>query len=805
MPVHFISSLLACLLTQPLPLSPGHDLYGDPLPPGAIARLGTTRFRHEARVMGVAFLPDGKRLLAADESGKVLLWDVRTGRRLWPVIDQRDTITALALAPDGKTAAIATASKGLALWDMATARSLHTFDTPDFVRQVVFSPDGQFLAAATSTNIFFWQRKTGQLVRRMECRLGGYPCLTLSGENRVLAAASRGLFLWDIATGVQLLGLRSPDDEGREALPVTFTVEGSQFLATDPNRRGLTLRNAVTGSVVRQGQATAEVWRLAISPDGRILATGDGLGGITLWSALTLAERCHIRIDGRRAPEVLAFSPDAQLLAAGTGNDVSLWETATGREVGVPFRHHGEVNAVACSPDGRLVATAGACGNVRLWERMTGREVRCLRGHAGPVWAVAFAPDGKSLASGGTDGTLRQWDLPSGEEQRPLFEKDSGPVDSLAYSPDGRLLVAGKPGTFAAWDLAAGRQLREFPGTVGRVSSLAWSPDGKTLVAANVSQTVSRWQAASGAPLPELRVDQPRELVSAVFAPDGRMIATAGNDEMVRLWDSETGKELQQMAACDGATCRVVFSPDGRTLAVLDLPRGRVIIIEVSTGAKRCEVESLLSGLHSAAFSPDSRTLITGHDDGTALVWDLYTLPQGRLTRAKDTKPEALWRDLASQDAPTAYAALKSLIAAPREAVSLLEKRLAPARVAPPDHLARLIADLDHDEFAIRERATAALAEYGEQSAVALRQALATQPGAEVTRRIEDLLSRPRPGEMTSDRLPQARALEALEYMNTPETFALLERLTQGAPNAWLTREAKTVLNRKARQVKRFR
>jgi len=156
---------------------------------------------------------------------------------------------------------------------------------------------------------------------------------------------------------------------------------------------------------------------------------------------------------------------------------------------------------------------------------------------------------------------------------------------------------------------------------------------------------------------------------------------------------------------------------------------------------------------------------------------------------------EARWVDLAGADAGSAYLAMRALLADRKETVRFLKDRLKPVPLADSRQMARWLADLDADAFAVREKATAGLAELGELAEPALRRALVGRPSAELRRRAESLLeilaAPPSP-----ERLRALRAVEVLEQLATPEARGLLAVLAHGAPEARLTREATAALDR---------
>jgi hypothetical protein len=180
------------------------------------------------------------------------------------------------------------------------------------------------------------------------------------------------------------------------------------------------------------------------------------------------------------------------------------------------------------------------------------------------------------------------------------------------------------------------------------------------------------------------------------------------------------------------------------------------------------------------------------------LVWDVTgLLGKGRLPlKALGRQAlERLWEDMAGEDGVRAHDAVWRLAAAP-DAVTFLGEHLRPAAALDPRRIARLVADLDSDQFKSREEASLELERLGERAEPLLRQALENKPSAEVRRRVEVLLEKLAMPERAAEQVRLLRGVQALEYSGTPEARKLLQALAQGAPEARLTREAKAALDR---------
>jgi hypothetical protein len=199
-------------------------------------------------------------------------------------------------------------------------------------------------------------------------------------------------------------------------------------------------------------------------------------------------------------------------------------------------------------------------------------------------------------------------------------------------------------------------------------------------------------------------------------------------------------------------------------------------------------------------FSPDSKTLATGHADSTILVWDLTPEIDRRETSVPPPDPgrlKALWTTLADSDGRKAHAAIWDFITLRQGAVSFLSERLSPAKPVAPERLKQWLADLDNDEYERRETASRELGKLEEQAEPALRQALKTNLSEERRRRVEDLLSASFLVR-SPEKLRSLRAVEVLEKIETPEACGVIKGLATGAPEARLTQEAKASLERLA-------
>jgi hypothetical protein len=239
----------------------------------------------------------------------------------------------------------------------------------------------------------------------------------------------------------------------------------------------------------------------------------------------------------------------------------------------------------------------------------------------------------------------------------------------------------------------------------------------------------------------------------------------------------------------------VAFSPSGAMLATAEQPAtskgGESITLwEVATGEVRFRLAGHQGNVNCLAFSNDGRRLVSGSTDTTALIWDVTAPPDvtqsGKLSRMQ---AEQLWADLLVQDAAKSYRAA-CILASTSEGVRLLGKHLPPVK-ADARQVARLIADLNSDEFETRDRADRELEQLGTAAEPMLRKALENAPSPEVSFRVRGLLDR-----LSPEWLRMQRAVEALELSAAPEAKRLLQSLAAGSPDARLTKAVKAALER---------
>jgi WD40 repeat protein len=439
---------------------------------------------------------------------------------------------------------------------------------------------------------------------------------------------------------------------------VSFRPDGTQ-VACAAESTGFALWETVSGQVSRRiPTQNGSSFGLAFDVAGTKMASAEASGEIRIWDLTTGQVRSALRGHQGWAAGV-AFSADGATLAScGQDGTVRLWSlqaTSTDNHL-PPARilrgHTGPVFGVGFSPDGRTLASAGKDGTVRLWSlsRSSGDTCRVLRGHQQAVRCVTFHPDGSLVASAGADRTVRIWDLATGTE-RIRFGDFGNRVDGISFSPNGAwIATACLDRLVRVWDARSGKPVRSFPGHAAPAFSVTFSPDGTRLASASQDAAVKIWDLTSE-PGVRLLSPEPRDVhllpspssfswVGGLsFRPDGSAFSAAGADQNLAEWNLSNGKVRLEHLSGRGALTAVVYSPDGRSLAIASGDR-KVRIRNATSFIDTAVLEDHPSGLLSVAFAPDSSILATGGGDPLEIV----QVPSGKVSPADgQPRPIRLW------------------------------------------------------------------------------------------------------------------------------------------------------------------
>jgi WD40 repeat protein/beta-lactamase regulating signal transducer with metallopeptidase domain len=463
-----------------------------------------------------------------------------------------------------------------------------SYPTPQGVAWVAFSPDGRYIASSGyDSQGVIREFPSGKLVAVLA--LDGPARLAFSADGRTLVTVteSNTIKVWETATGAE----------------------------------------------VRRIDGTTHWYCIALSRDGKYLATGGGDIGqnqatdpVTVWDTTTW--KPVGKLQGTFGSVMcVTFSPDGKTIATGcTDGATRLWQLDGLKLVATLEGHEDWVKAITFTPDGKTLVTASHDGSVRLWDVEKRMAVNRLDGHVAPVRSVAVTPDGKTLFTGGALRILKVWDLATAKETasyQPAQERpeETSIILATVYSPDGKLLAtAHENGLIQVRRAASGDVLRTLRGHEEAVTCLVFSKDGKMLISGSSDQTVRLWDVETGKQRAAL-AGHASWVYALALSPDGKLLATGGYDKTVRLWDMETLKEQAVLTGHKGAVRALAFSPDGKTLAS-GAGDHTIKLWDLETRKEKTTLAGHEGTVRSLMFSPDGRMLASGSEDATIRLWD---------------------------------------------------------------------------------------------------------------------------------------------------------------------------------------
>jgi WD40 repeat protein len=680
--------LLWSLIAAPAAAQPRVDGLGDPLPPSAVARLGTTRLRHVG-LGGAAFSPDGKTLVTTAYSDTPLrIWDAATGKPLLaPAVPPRSEQRLPVYSPDGNLLATAQGD-AIVLWDPAAGKQKQTLTghtRPPLA--LAWADGGKVLVSVAQDNtVRWWDPATGKEQRVWKPfgdevkkfndgeRTKSFSETALSADGTTLAVAvwwrhdtagggrEGTIVVFDLATGKERCRF---EGDTQLRFHLALSADGSR-LAAHLKEREVSVYKVAGGERLAVQTFPYYDWPfgtlfdVALSPDGSQVAVAGCKMDVVIWRTedpkkkVRLATRPaeHMGISMRR----VHFSPDGKRLLVETESCLQLFDAASGKPVPDHPGHRCPVGAVAFQADGRelLTASESFVGDPPLelaaWDAATWKPLRFSllppdgrvydHGSGGPPKIVApYHTVCLDVDWYGKSPTAGEFVDLAGKSLGKLQVKDPERWRRGQFSPTGKVYLA-------ADDDSADRSCRLFAvpsgkhlATVPRASAYVFSADEQKVALLSPGRPTPVYDVATGKRLWELGTQMPSgpndkdrpPFVAGAFSADGKLLATwEAARPGVKVWDLRTGKLLWTLE--NNARTKwlrqvvaLAFSPDGRTLATGGIAAEyRIEVWELATGKLRCRLAGHDGAVQSLAWAPDGRHLVSGSADSTALVWDVF-------------------------------------------------------------------------------------------------------------------------------------------------------------------------------------
>ena len=604
------------------------DLHGDALPAGAIARLGTVRFRQQDSVKHASFLRNGETIVVCSGNGELKYYDVSDGKLLRRVAVGKGSFQQVATTPDRTLMAITTS---------------------------LFDREG----AAHEYFVHVVELATGELTLTSRISEGFGEAMTMTPDgSTVVVSGRRGEFRFiDVASGEELLNHQvDPQSDIRAA---AFSPDSSMLALG--GRNVLYLWNWLTGeepNKISLGDANRHrrsVQSLRSSKDGSTLALGvDGREAVLLFDVSTkrLASNSPKSVADFNYVQGLQFSPIGNNLAfSGYRADIFIWDVQNNRlqtQLSSPSRGYRQLDF---SPDGSKIAGTNDFSNTfDIFDLTTGKRISDgWDAHDAAPNSLTFLNNGRSMVTAGDDGSLRLWNAQTGQQvleiRHPPDEKRNDAtrwIRAAAVSPNGNLAATSSlDDTVRLWNLETGEEIYRLPGhgRLGGYRALAFTPNGKRFASWGDDMRVYVWDVATGKAVSEYRlapadIDIPDEdeirtedrfggfryrLQRSQFTADAsRLIVNLG---AIYVFDTLTGKEVFKLDTT-GRAYWMDVSPDGQYL-LLSRP-GNAVQIPLADGrVRQTRADERSLTLMRLTEPPEGQGETSGSEQDQSIVWQV--------------------------------------------------------------------------------------------------------------------------------------------------------------------------------------
>jgi WD40 repeat protein len=803
------------------------DIHGDSLPKGAIARLGTLRFRvpYSRGIHSLAFSATGKMLASGEGKGGVDLWEVPSGKliRYWR---PHEGIVRVEFSPNGKYLASAD-SKLVYVWEANTGIEVRHFEVEGpLLASLAFSPDSLSLAfLATDGSARVCELNTGQELFRSETRELAAGALAFSADGQRLAFVGRknNTFVYSLKTKKQICAFKGGVGL---VLCTAFSPDGKILATGDrglvPSRapgEEITIRlwDTDTGALLHSLKGHQVYW-LRFIQGGKTLLSASGDGTVHWWDVAKGREVRKLQHLPGNAP-CASLGPDENTLALSEGNSIELWNLAKGEPDKPLMGHQSPALFASFSPDCKTITSTSADKSCRTWDALSGMQMKSFTVDDPYFSPLALSPDCQTLAwRSWPDANVRFWASATGKHRGSLEIQAGNRPNHAAFSFDGKMLAVGHEDcAISVWDLAMKKELvqidtfaldlirrKQLPRasrerTWNRLSFLEFSSDGRFLAIADYSDVLVILDVISGKVVQ--RFTSPY-ITPVSFSPDWKTVACGCSAIVMK--ELLTGEERARIEEQNTNFSCTQFSPSGEIMAIVSFnSRGSssessILLCDSFSSIALQRIPFVQGTITSLFFSPDGKMLGSIGSDTTILVWDVSRI---KARYASGDVPSD-WRELEGPRADKAWQAMGRLISGGKSTVKFMKDRLHPAEMPKGQNIDQLIKELDDENYSVREQASSELEKMEGLARPQLEKALASKPSAELKRRGEALLAKISGPATSPEKLQILRAIEVLEHIGSSEAQEVLKTLARGAPEARVTREAKASLDRLATRPK---
>jgi WD40 repeat protein len=505
---------------------------------------------HSAIIWCVVFSRDGEWFASSCEDGTIKIWDCKTGDCLQTLNANCSSVRSITFTPNRNCLVSGSEDCLIRLWDLAQGKCVKTFEGhTQTIWSIDVSSNGQYIASGgNDTIVKLWDLQSGVCLHNFEGHSLQIWSIVFSPDDKAIASGSmdQTVRLWQIEDQQCAACFRG---HSSMVMCVAFSADGKK-LASGGMDRLIKHWHLPSKACIRTWSGYKNIiWSVAFLPSSSLadseqaemIASSSLDGMIRLWR---LADgQCLKTMKHPAEVHAIALSPDGKMLVSGNMSDRStlkVWEVQSGGCFMTIPAHMGKVNSVCFSHDGSLLASGGDDKTVHLFQFQEQRIEKLLQGHQAVVWSVAFSPDDRLLASGSFDQTVRIWDVASGQCLHVLAGHTNA-LTTIVFHPHQPIIAtASSDAVIKLWSVSTGQCERTLTEHTNVVMGIAFSQDGLTFATGSYDKTIRIWDVDAWQCRSILAANS---LVHSVaFSPDGSRLISGGDNGTLQLWDLETNQ-----------------------------------------------------------------------------------------------------------------------------------------------------------------------------------------------------------------------------------------------------------------------
>ena len=606
---------------------------------------------HSASVDAIVVTQNGKWLISAGHDFSIRLWDFVSHREVRVIGRHSREVNALVACPDNSCVVSGSNDRTIKMWELPRGRLIRSFNGhSNSITSLAMTRDGRWLVSGSGDppnfedrkpdySVRMWDLHTGSEIRRLNGHTGIVASVDVSRDEKTLVTGSFDgtVKIWNLQTGQLLCTIGGFNGEVR----ASFTPDSSHLLVSSAGKLGIW--DARTGELTRSGLGRPRPYQAIMNAAGTTLAYPEN-GVVDLVDLGTGSQAAFHRTNtqDQRVAESVAFSPDGKYLIGGYSDGaIEVWNINTKAEKDFSG-YASPVESVDLSANGRWLASGSRDFSIKVWDCLAGELVATLSSENNVTDALAFSPDSRLLASSGFNYSgsgevaIEVWDVSSRKKQY-RFVHTTRKVEFLMFSPDGRWLASGAAGNAVEiWNLTSGRELLKLSPAF---KAIWFSADGSSVTTGSTDGALTQWS------LPNGRVLARQPSVGWAYSSSGnrKWVASTGWRNEFKVWDVEKaaewlkryGNSTQSLILDPSLSGRVhtfhghsdfvsdvIFSPNNRIVASCSWD-GEIKLWNVENGREIRALKGHTSGIQSIVFSQDGSRIISGGWDGTVRIWDI--------------------------------------------------------------------------------------------------------------------------------------------------------------------------------------